>query len=357
MNATTIESDVVRNAARGAWLSVLDSLAPELERAIENPGRRHIGCPVHGGNDGFRLFRDADISGGGICNSCGAKPDGFSLLMWLRGWSFPEALSAVANELGISTDSNHKKPVVKRKPVAFDNSKSSVDDEKLKVILRTVWQESKPISHPDAEPVRIYLQSRGLDSFIPDWPSVRFHPKMQYRDEDGKLIGHFSAMLALVEKGNEAITIHRTFLTRDGRKALVDSPKKMMPVPTDKLVVGSAIRLGTPGRVLNVTEGFETALAVLEATGMVTWALISATMMSQFLIPSGVEKLFIWSDLDRSFAGSFAAQKLAERAKAQGVEAVIREPKGPLPADVKSIDWLDVLNQQGPNAFALRSCS
>ena len=357
MNTTAIESDVVRNAARGAWLSVLDSLAPELERAIENPGRRHIGCPVHGGNDGFRLFRDADISGGGICNSCGAKPDGFSLLMWLRGWSFPEALSAVANELGISTDSNHKKPIVKRKPVAFDNSKSSVDDAKLKVIMRTVWQESKPISHPEAEPVRIYLQSRGLDSFIPDWPSIRFHPNMQYRDEDGKLIGHFPAMLALVEKGNEAITIHRTFLTQDGRKALVDSPKKMMPALSNKLVVGSAIRLGNPGRVLCVAEGIETALAVLEATGMVTWPLISATMMSQFLIPSGVEKLIIWSDLDRSFAGSFAAQKLAERAKAQGVEAVIREPKGPLPADVKSIDWLDVLNQQGPNAFALRSCA
>lgn len=357
MNATAIESDVVRNAARGAWLSVLDSLAPELERAIEKPGKRHIGCPVHGGNDGFRLFRDADISGGGICNSCGAKPDGFSLLMWLKDWSFPEALSAVANELGISTDSNHKKPIVKRKPVAFDNSKSSVDDDKLKAILRIVWQESKPISHPDAEPVRIYLQSRGLDSLIPDWPSIRYHPKMQYRNEDGKLIGHFPAMLALVEKENEAITIHRTFLTEDGRKALVDSPKKMMPAPSNKLVVGSAIRLGNPGRVLAVTEGIETALAVLEATGMVTWSLISATMMSQFLIPSGVEKLIIWSDLDRSFAGSFAAQKLAERAKAQGVEAVIREPKGPLPADVKSIDWLDVLNQQGPNAFALRSCS
>ncbi len=107
--------------------------------------------------------------------------------------------------------------------------------------------------------------------------------------------------------------------------------------------------------MLAVTEGIETALAVLEATGMVTWSLISAAMMSQFLIPSGVEKLIIWSDLDRSFAGAFAAQKLAERAKDQGVDAVIREPKGPLPVDVKSIDWLDVLNQQGPNAFALRS--
>lgn len=353
MNTQAIESDVVRNAARGSWLSVLDSLAPELERAILKPGR-HIGCPVHGGKDGFKLFRDADISGGGICNSCGAKPDGFSLLMWLRGWSFPNALTAVANVLGLSTNAADQSPVVPRKPV-FAKSKSASDDGRLKAILRTVWLESKSVHHPDAEPVRLYLQSRGLDGWLPNWPSIRFHSKMQYRDENSNLIGHYPAMLALVEKGNEAITIHRTFLTPKGCKAPVDSPKKMMPAPSNKLVVGSAIRLGNPGRVLCVTEGIETALAVIEVTGMVTWPLISATIMSQFVIPAGVEKLMIWSDLDRSCAGSLAATKLAELAKAQGVEAVICEPKGPIPVNSKSVDWLDVLNQQGPNAF-VRSC-
>ena len=200
------------------------------------------------------------------------------------------------------------------------------------------------------------MQSRGLDSLIPDWPSIRFHPNMQYKDDNGKLIGYYPAMLALIQKGNEAITIHRTFLTPNGCKISADS-KKWMPIPSDKIVTGSAIRLGNPGRVLCVTEGIETALAVIEATGMVTWPLINATLMARFEIPDGVEKLIIWSDLDRSFAGTFAATKLAERAKAQGIEAVIREPKGPIPVEVKSIDWLDVLNQLGPNAFALRSCS
>ena len=354
MSTKAIESDLVRNAARGAWLSVLNFLAPELERAISKPGR-HIACPVHGGKDGFKLFRDADLSGGGICNSCGAKPDGFSLLMWLRGWSFPDALKAVANVLGISADGDHQKLVVVQRPV-FTKSKSTVDNDWLKAVLRTIWRESKSVHHADAEPVRLYLQSRGLDSLIPDWPSIRFHPNMQYKDENGTLIGHYPAMLALIQQGNEAITIHRTFLTPDGCKVSVDSSKKWMPVPSDKIVMGSAIRLGKPGRVLCVTEGIETALAVIEATGMVTWPLISATMMTHFVIPTGVEKLLIWSDLDRSMAGKFAATKLAERAKAQGVEAVIREPNGPLPTDAKSIDWLDVLNQQGPNAFMLRSC-
>ena len=355
MNTTAIKSDLVRNAARGDWLFVLDSLAPELERAIEKPGKRHIGCPVHGGNDGFRLFRDADISGGGICNSCGAKPDGFSLLMWLRDWSFPEALSAVANVLGLSFDPTPQKPVVVRKS-AFVQSKSTMDNDRIKAILRSVWLESTSIHHPDAKPVKLYLQSRGLDSAIPDWPSIRFHPNMRYLNEDGKLIGSYPAMIALVENGNEPIAIHRTYLTVDGHKAPVKSPKKMMVPPADKSIAGSAIRLSLPGRVLSVTEGFETALAVIEATGMVTWPLISSTLMAAFIIPSGVEKLIIWSDLDRSFAGSFAAEKLAERAKAQGVEAVIREPKGPFPDDAKSIDWLDVLNQQGPNAF-VRPCA
>jgi len=356
VNTQSLESDVIRNAVRGSWLSVLDSLAPELERAILKPGR-HIGCPVHGGKDGFKLFRDADISGGGICNTCGAKPDGFSLLMWLRGWRFPDALMAVANVLGLSTDEHHQSPVVAQRPV-FTKPKFTADDDRIKEILRTVWQESKSVHHPDAEPVRLYLQSRGLDNMIPNWPSIRFHPRMQYRDEDGKLIGKYPAILALVERDSEAITIHRTFLTPDGCKAAVDSPKKMMPTPSNKIVMGSAIRLGAPGRVLCVTEGFETALAVIEATGMVTWPLISSTLMSGFIIPSGVEKLIIWSDLDLSFAGSFAAAKLTERANAQGVEAVTCEPKGPIPANAKSIDWLDVLNQYGPNAFSvIRPCS
>ncbi|WP_051961791.1 toprim domain-containing protein [Methylobacter sp. BBA5.1] len=356
MNASAIESDVVRNAARGSWLSVLDDLAPEIDKAIEKPGQRHIACPVHGGKDGFRLFRDANLSGGGCCNTCGPKPDGFSLLMWLRGWTFPEALSAIAGVLGLSSDSHQPQRIVHRK-AHFDQCKSSINDDKIRALLRTVWQESKSIHHPDAEPVRLYLQSRGLDGWLPNWPSLRFHPKMQYRNEDNQVISYFPAMLALVEKDNRAITIHRSFLTGDGRKAPVESPKKLMPVPADHLIVGSGIRLGNPGRVLSVTEGIETALSVIEATGMVTWPLISSTLMSHFIIPQGVEKLIIWSDLDRTHAGTFAAQKLAERAKTQGIQVEIREPSGPLPIDAKSIDWLDVLNQSGPNAFVFRSLS
>jgi hypothetical protein len=108
---------------------------------------------------------------------------------------------------------------------------------------------------------------------------------------------------------------------------------------------------------LSVAEGIETALAVVEVTGMVTWPLVNTALMSSFLIPPGVEKLVIWADLDRKSAGMEAASTLAARAIAQGVEVDIRKPEGPIPDNAKSTDWLDVLNQQGPNAFAVRSCS
>lgn len=352
----------VREQACGRWLSIFDDLAPEIKKVTsKKPGSIHMGCPVHGGKDGFRLFSDAGATGGGVCNTCGPKPDGFATLMWLKDWNFSETLSAVAESLGMSTES-HERTIVTKAPV-IATQEPIPDDKKTKAKLRKVWLQSKSIHHPDAEPARRYLRFRGLDDSIPDWPSVRYHPCLQYWNDDKELIGYFPAILLLIEKEGEAITILRQYLTPAGRKAPVESPKKMMAVPSDKVLMGAAIRLGVPGRVLSVAEGFETTLAVIEATGMVTWPLINSTLMAGFEIPAGVEKLIIWSDKDRPSIktgvcpGEEASTILAERAIAQRVEVEIRGPKGEIPVNAKSLDWLDVLNTQGPNAFALRSCS
>mgnify|MGYP001112073661 CR=1 FL=1 len=87
--------------AQGLWLSVLAKLAPDLETALRKPGS-HVACPIHKGKhrDGFRLFKDVHLTGGGICNTCGPKHDGFELLSWMRGWNFPETLKAVGDVVG-----------------------------------------------------------------------------------------------------------------------------------------------------------------------------------------------------------------------------------------------------------------
>jgi len=59
MKKGTIEACDVRQLAAGRWLDIHELLAPALTLALRRPGR-HVPCPVHGGTDGFRLFRDVD---------------------------------------------------------------------------------------------------------------------------------------------------------------------------------------------------------------------------------------------------------------------------------------------------------
>ena len=86
--------------AVGRWLAIISHLAPQLSQACQSPGR-HMKCPCHGEQDGFRLFEDASETGGGYCNLTGSKADGLALLQWTNGWSFIETLEAVADYLGI----------------------------------------------------------------------------------------------------------------------------------------------------------------------------------------------------------------------------------------------------------------
>lgn len=94
-----------------AGSGILGRLAPTLEPALARPGR-HVPCPVHGGSDGFRVFRDVEETGGGICNSCGPRRGGFALLMWANVWGFRETLEAVARDLGL--DTGHSQSIAAR---------------------------------------------------------------------------------------------------------------------------------------------------------------------------------------------------------------------------------------------------
>lgn len=94
------ELSVVKNSAQGRWREIFSVLAPQLSKAMEQPGR-HVPCPVHGGTDGFRLFPDFEESGGGVSNSEGPKASGIALLMWVNGWSFKETLARVGEFLNL----------------------------------------------------------------------------------------------------------------------------------------------------------------------------------------------------------------------------------------------------------------
>ncbi|BAU49601.1 DNA primase [Sulfurifustis variabilis] len=358
-----ISADEVRRAASGRWHEILTDLAPALELALERPGR-HVPCPVHGGRDGFRLFRDYRDTGGGICNTCGPVPNGLGLLMWVNYWRFTEALAAVAEWLkllpwdGVERETQRRhsarqttvqQPNTANLPLAPLIYRDADADARLCAVIAKIWSESISLLHHKAVPAQRYLQGRRipLRQVTDLGDALRFHPQLEYRDEAGTVIGDYPGIVAAVtDPKGEMVTLQRIYLTVDGRKAPVETPKKMMPVPNGKAVTGASIKLGKPTEsVLGVAEGIETALAVCTGSGMVTWSVLNATLLESFVPPDDVRTLFIWADLDREHRGKRrgeeAAKRLSERLERCGIRSQTFLPPLPIPAGAKGVDWND----------------
>lgn len=342
-----MKAEEVKRLTQGRWVEILLALAPQLQPALERIGR-HVPCPVHGGKDGFRVFKDVEDTGGSVCNTCGVNPDGFATLMWVNGWDFKTTLNALADYL----NSGVVRPVVRQ---VVQTRRNQGEDEKLRSALNRVWCESIALTDRDAEPARLYLARRGISITPPE--TLRFHPSLSYHDGD-KVVGTFPAIIAMVSgaQGNP-VTIHRTYLTTDGKKAPVESPKKLMSYPKNRKLVGGAIRLVDPGPVLAVAEGLETALAVMEGTGLPVWCAVNAYLLEHFEAPPEVRRVIVFADKDRPTAqhpgghGQEAARRLVQRLWANGIKASAIVPAGEIPSGQKSLDWLDILNRDGAQAF------
>ncbi|WP_242523437.1 DUF7146 domain-containing protein [Thiocystis minor] len=337
---------MVRTHAQGRWIGILHHLVPALEPALERPGR-HGACPIHGGTDGFRVFRDVAHTGGGICNSCGAFPDGFALLRWLTGWTFPVVLEAVGASLGL-TEHGARLPV---RTLAAPSAPTPRSVTACQQALRSTWSESIDPTDSAAWPLWRYLEHRGVGPSLAwlDPRVVRFHPHLAYY-ENGRATGHYPAMVARVsDPHGKAVTLHRTYLHRNGAwKATVSSPKKLMPPVAS--MTGGAIHLASVDAAMGVAEGIETALAARCLSGQPVWAAVSATLLAKFEPPAGVRQVTIWADRDRRETGEQAAATLQERLLRSGVEARIQLPNRAIPQGRKGVDWADVIQSTQPQA-------
>lgn len=101
-----LEKSMVKVAARGRWEMIFTSLAPELADAMKVSPRHAPACPMPGHSHApgkFRFPKGWTENGKAIC-TCGAWSDGLSLLMALKGWTFPETLTKVAEVVGLADD-------------------------------------------------------------------------------------------------------------------------------------------------------------------------------------------------------------------------------------------------------------
>lgn len=332
--------DEVKAAARGAWPHILMNLAPGLSEAV-NRGTRHGPCPFCGGTDRFRMMDDYIESGAAICNQCGPQDragvftDGFALLEHATGRLFKELLHEVADMVGAGQNTPPRSTP--------QEDFGSADDDRRARTRRRLNQLFRQATNDDGT-ISTYLRHRGLSGGVP--AALMLHSSLTYYD-DGEPVGKYPAIIAAITAPDgSAAGLHMTYLAPGGAgKADLDPARKMRTIERGA-TRGAAIRVHDAGDLLAVAEGIETALAVREATGAPVWATISAGGMERLQIPDHVRQVEIWADNDGDDgAGQRAAERLAQR-----LDVGDKTVRIMLPSEAGT-DWLDVLNQRGPEAL------
>jgi phage/plasmid primase-like uncharacterized protein len=396
------EFDKVVQAAYGHWDDIYAALAPQLDHARGNNAGKHVACPVHSPSEnGFRLLKTFNDDGTGGCWTCHGRhlKRGFQLLAWVNNISFAQAVKEVAEYLGIDHKrSGHSASSARavnarrvQKPTP-QKSKAELAKERRNraSYLNRLWSEAYPSDHPQAKPLRTYLQSRGIETdHLP--ASLRLHPGLDYvtKDDDGSrlTLGPFPTILSqvckVVDGKAKPISLHRTYLNSEGtakafktEDARFKSKKILKAVDGDGGNTGGFIPLEKPTRILCVTEGLENALSVKQATNLPTWSCLSTSFLEAVAIPltlqhvqasMPIEHILIWADKDHDKEingetvnpGRDAAERLQARLVKEGFQVHILYP--PLPLEEgshKGVDWNDVLLRLGqsgfPDAFAIQ---
>lgn len=274
------------------WLQILPGFGIDPLFLVN----RHGPCPMCGGKDRFR-FDNKDGSGSFICNHCGAGT-GLKLIELFTGLSRKEIYRQIAQMKGTYLDKPYRS-----KP--FFQGMSPEITEKNAKRLNEAWKQSLRLAEDD--PVARYLRYRVPHARLKDlMGNIRHHPGMKYLlpGPDGKMqdAGTYPVMLSrVVNADGVTVTLHRTYLTKDGKKAPFDKVKKLMSGVSR--LNGAAIRLNhvPHSRTLGVCEGIETALAVMTAykNRINVWALVNAGNLGKADIPADrFDRVIIFADHD-----------------------------------------------------------
>jgi hypothetical protein len=187
-------------------------------------------------------------------------------------------------------------------------------------LARKIWAASQPIAGTKAE---AYLRARNITADLSDAP-LRYHAALIYREHANSAPRKLPALVAAVtDHDGEIMGVHRTFLDpARNAKADVSSPRRSLGA-----ILGNGVRFGFIDDFAIVGEGIETLLSLKSvAPHLPMIAALSAAHLSAWKIPAGLRRLAIAADNDR--AGRNAARKLAEHAKADGVEVATFVSRG-----------------------------
>lgn len=177
---------------------------------------------------------------------------------------------------------------------------------------RRLFLGGRPIAGTPAE---AYLRARGIDGPL-DWPALRYHPRVYYRETEDTPRRVFPALLAAVTDLDGAITgILRTWLDppRPAKAPLAD-PRRALGH-----LLGNGVRFGEASDVVAAGEGVETMLALKSVLPLLPMiAGLSANHLAALDLPPGLQRLYVARDNDTP--GRKAAERLHERGAGMGID-------------------------------------
>ena len=153
------------------------------------------------------------------------------------------------------------------------------------------------------------MRARGITARL-DWPSLRYHPSVHYREGEDAPLEQWPALLAAVTTHDGTITgILRTWLDRQSSaKAPLADPRRAMGH-----LLGNAVRFGKASAILAAGEGVETMLALKSVLPRLPMAAgLSANHLAALELSPALHRLYVARDNDA--AGRHAAEHLRERA-------------------------------------------
>lgn len=325
----------IKHTAQGRWPEIFAAAGMDPGHFVKS----NRPCPLCGGRDRFSLLKGErnEPDGRWYCRGCGYG-DGIELVKRFRGSTFPQTLRWLEAYLGIE----HQRESFCHRPEGLSEAEKTVRRRERNLAF---WNAAVPLRDLSREsPQWKYLASRGLGACDAS-AMLRAEAETEAweTNEDGerRSAGRYPVLLAAVTDGSGGIiTLHRTFLTPDGGKAPLSSPKKLAP----GAIEDGLIRLFPPTAILCLAEGIETALSVHEMTGLPVWSAISLTGLRKFgEVPEGVKKIHICGDNDRSYAGAAGAYELAARIRRSRPDIEVAVHISPEPGT----DWNDVLRSGG----------
>lgn len=344
----------IKAKARGRWLELITALDSRFENAAKHAGK-HVACPMHGGNDGFRFFRDSNQSGNAICNTCGRFDDGIALLQYANDWDFVTTLRHISQYLGgMETEPQPRK----NHNIPRENKAGHRENG-----VKKQWREAQ--KEPTAEAL-LYFKNRGIANPIQS-KSIRYHSGIPFFVEGRALTDNkgqwimWPAIIGAMRDSKGLSALYQIYITNDGQKATSSIHEAMKRQGLDAHIKsadckrfynfrdmkGSAIRFDCANDLMAVGEGLETMLAVASAGKFTSMAACgTGALLSNIQIPKTVKRLIIFIDKDRNHAGQNSAIALFEKMEEERpeIEVTFAIPDINIPKENKGIDWLDWLN-------------